>query len=496
LLVDDEPAILRALQDLLEEKFVVHVAKSAAEALEMLCSLPIAVLITDQRMPKMTGDQLLTRAAELSKATRVLLTGYGDLDSLQSAVNSGGLYAYLVKPWNEVELLFTVARAAEHYETVRQLEHERFLYRQLMDHLPYGIFFKDQQGGYLRANRAAATLMGVAEPERLQGLSDSDLLEPEDAERCRQEDGTVLREGRALLDVLHSRRDATGDLRWYSTSKFPIATGLVGISREVTDRLALEQELSWARQRLARAQEEQEQAREVSKEEERQYLGRELHDSVSQALYGIGLGLRTALQQLDRDPAAVRAPLEFSLSLLDSALAEMRGLLLKLRPQSLERSTLAEALESQLEGLRARHRLKIEFRATSPEPSALSLEVKHAVFRIAMEAVHNVAKHAQAESLRVRLEFLESEVELAVDDDGAGFDTQRNYPGHHGLSSMLERAKAVGGTLSLSSQKGAGTQVICRVPLHRDQACSTPMGPASLELLALGELVLGTNGHP
>jgi len=89
--------------------------------------------------------------------------------------------------------------------------------------------------------------------------------------------------------------------------------------------------------------------------EERQRLARELHDSVSQALFGIGLGARTAREHLDRDPGAARAPLDYVLQLAEAGLAEMRALIFELRPESLEKEGLVGALAKQAAARRARH---------------------------------------------------------------------------------------------------------------------------------------------
>jgi PAS domain S-box-containing protein len=128
--------------------------------------------------------------------------------------------------------------------------------------------------------------------------------------------------------------------------------------------------------------------------EERQRLARELHDSVSQALYGIALGARTARALLDRAPEQVADPLDYVLSLADAGLAEMRALIFELRPESLETEGLIAALEKQASALRARHEVEVEA-VLCDEPN-VSLEKKEALYRITQEALHNTVKHARA----------------------------------------------------------------------------------------------------
>ena len=205
-----------------------------------------------------------------------------------------------------------------------------------------------------------------------------------------------------------------------------------------------------------------EQAQQVGILEERQRLARELHDSVSQALYGIALGARTARTLLDRDPSQVARPLEYVLSLAEAWLAEMRALIFELRPESLETEGLVAALDKQAAALRARH--QIEVRADLGAEPALPLEWKEALYRIAQEATHNTVKHARAGAIDLRLRCDDGVCVLEVADDGIGFDPSGSFPGHLGLRSMRERAERLGGALELRSAPGAGTHLRALIP--------------------------------
>jgi signal transduction histidine kinase len=205
--------------------------------------------------------------------------------------------------------------------------------------------------------------------------------------------------------------------------------------------------------------------------EERQRLARELHDSVSQALYGIVLGTRTARTLLDRESVNEEAktklanPLDYVLSLADAGLAEMRALIFELRPDALKTEGLVSALDRMVSAQRARHNLEIE-PALCQEPE-LTLAAKEALYRIAQEALNNIVKHAHAKRVEVRLYEQAGWVRLEVQDDGAGFDPQRDYPGHMGLQSMRERAERLGGALEISSTLEQGTLLRARVPVSR-----------------------------
>lgn len=118
LIVDDEPANLRALERLFREDYEVLTAGSGADALELLRQHDVALLITDQRMPGMTGIELLKSTASLRpRMVRIILTGYTEVEALVEAINCGLVYKYVTKPWKNEEFRILVSRAIEHYET-------------------------------------------------------------------------------------------------------------------------------------------------------------------------------------------------------------------------------------------------------------------------------------------------------------------------------------------------------------------------------------------
>ena len=131
LFVDDETANLRLLERLFRSSYDVFTASSAAAALELLAVHDVALIISDQRMPTMTGSEFLKKAAEMRPQTvRIMLTGYTDASDLVDAINSGVVYKYITKPWVNEELQQTVKRALQHYETTKaqrqlQLQNER-----------------------------------------------------------------------------------------------------------------------------------------------------------------------------------------------------------------------------------------------------------------------------------------------------------------------------------------------------------------------------------
>ncbi|MEO8540540.1 MAG: GAF domain-containing protein [bacterium] len=196
--------------------------------------------------------------------------------------------------------------------------------------------------------------------------------------------------------------------------------------------------------------------------EERQRLARELHDSVSQALYGISLGTRTARALVEKDPARAIEPLEYVSSLAEAGLAELRALIFELRPESLSTEGLVAALEKQFAALQARHGIEVDAELCL-EPD-LRLDLKEVLYRVGQEALHNTVKHARATHVTVSLAPDAGQVVLQITDNGIGFDTSGEFPGHLGLRSMAERTARVGGQLQITSAPGDGTAIRLAVP--------------------------------
>lgn len=200
--------------------------------------------------------------------------------------------------------------------------------------------------------------------------------------------------------------------------------------------------------------------------EERKHLSRELHDSVSQALFGIVLGTLAIKNALPADSGAAEA-VDYVLHLAESGLAEMRTLIFELRPESLESEGLIACLQKQVDALAKRYKISVCLDSCQQEP-LLDLPVKHEVYRLIMESLHNIVKHARANHCSVLLENLPGEYLVKVEDDGAGFDLAAVPHNRVGLSSMRERVAQLGGRLQIDTAPGQGTRVVVNLPAAQD----------------------------
>ncbi|HLZ27667.1 MAG TPA: histidine kinase [Chloroflexota bacterium] len=209
-----------------------------------------------------------------------------------------------------------------------------------------------------------------------------------------------------------------------------------------------------------------ERTRQAAVLEERQRLARELHDSVTQALYGISLYAEAADRALaDGDIEPVATNLRDVRETTQEALGEMRLLIYELRPPFLEEYGLAAALRTRLKAVETRAGLVTDFESDGEDVQRLAPETEQELYRLAQEALNNVLKHAHAQRVRVRLAVDTDRTTLEVADDGVGFKpTSRGVDGF-GLPGMRERAARLGGTLQVESSPGAGTRV--RVEIAR-----------------------------
>jgi signal transduction histidine kinase len=196
--------------------------------------------------------------------------------------------------------------------------------------------------------------------------------------------------------------------------------------------------------------------------EERRRLARELHDSVTQALYGITLGVDTARELLRNRPGEVAEPLAYVRELATTGLTEVRSLIGDLRSESVAKEGLIGALIKMSATVEAHHPVSVE-RLLPNEPMA-SVTAKEALYRIGQEAMRNIVKHAGATRVRIRLERQPPDLLLEITDDGMGFDTTKEFPGHFGLRSMDERAAQLGGQVDISTAPGRGTRITARIP--------------------------------
>ncbi len=361
-----------------------------------------------------------------------------------------------------IAALASSLRGRRHAE--RDLRRSREQYALAVDGANDGIWDRDFRTGRVEYSARCAEILGAAteggidtydrlmerihadDRERVGAVIDSHVTGPDPqfrvAFRLRLQDGIVrhcLARGKVLKDP---------DGR---------AHRVVGALTDITDLKAAEERVREISRRLL-----------VAQEDERARLARDLHDDVTQRLARLAIDAgRAELEQRG-------APLEETFRGLREGLVELsadvHALSYRLHPSLLEDLGLAHALQVECD----------QFSATSGVPSRLFLGtfprrlpqgVEISLYRVAQEALRNVARHARARSVEVRLEPLDGGVQLSVQDDGVGFDAQAP-PARHSLgqASMRERVLLVGGEIDIESERGGGTTVLAFVPLEGEPA--------------------------
>ena len=195
--------------------------------------------------------------------------------------------------------------------------------------------------------------------------------------------------------------------------------------------------------------------------EERQKLARNLHDAINQALFSAGLIAEVLPRLWEREPEEARRSLEDLRRLTRGALAEMRSLLVELRPSALTDTDLGDLLR--LLGNAFTGRTNVPVVVTVTGQGTLPAEAQVMLYRICQEAFNNIAKHAGATAVEIDVRHEPGALDLHIRDDGRGFDSsEQTPPGHYGLSMMHERAETVGARLTVTSQPGHGTELVVR----------------------------------
>jgi PAS domain S-box-containing protein len=326
-------------------------------------------------------------------------------------------------------------------------------YRSVIQSSPDLIWATNKVGDYVFVSDRVRDLLGW-EPEEVLGRPFRAFISEESATAAQPDwDRLGSTPGRTQTHRLNLRhRD--GSMRPFEVSSVAVLRGgeienVYGVARDVSERERLEEGL-------------RRQAAEIASSEERAHLARELHDSVTQALFSMTLLARTIELLLDRDPSQVRDRLASLRELQREALAEMRALIFELRPGNVEEHGLVGALRTHSASLSGRIGLPVVVEADLPDRP--SLDVEESLYRIAQEALHNVVKHAGARSVEVVVTTSGGEVHLRVADDGRGFDPGAVPDGHLGLAGMRTRAERLGGRLDVTSRVGRGTTVEVSVP--------------------------------
>lgn len=325
----------------------------------------------------------------------------------------------------------------------------------------YAIFLLDREGRIVSWNAGAQRIKGYAAAEIL-GRHFSVFHAPEDCATGKPQEllRGAEREGRIRDEGWRLRRD--GSRFWADVAITALrdgsgrVTGYAQVAREGV-RAAAAASLQALSRRLVEAE-----------EAERRRIAGELHDRVGQNLSALNINLDIVLGALGENaPMDVRVRLRDSLALVDGTLQSIENVMADLRPPLLEEYGLGAALGWYAEEFFKRTGIEVDFQDEARERNReLRRDAAVALLRIAQEALNNVAKHAHAKRVRIAVSALAGAMSVEIGDDGAGFDPleAEARASRWGMTTMRERAEAVGGRLEIASARGTGTVLRATVP--------------------------------
>ncbi|BAY75544.1 histidine kinase [Nostoc linckia NIES-25] len=263
-----------------------------------------------------------------------------------------------------------------------------------------------------------------------------------------------------IATVQHDRLVDLGKIQFIYLAEFGFLSFIVimslRLSKDLIQAVKLQEQLQ-----------ESKRLRKIAVEVERNRLARDLHDSVSQTLFTVATIAEALPRVWKRNPDIAQQGLEELAQLTQGALAEMRNLLIELRPDGLAEKPLGELIQQLTKAISGRPSLQVTTTIEGDLP--LSSELKLVFYRITQEALNNIIKHAQATQVSVSLQYDSQKIILRISDNGCGFDL-RQIPipsGHLGIAIMKERAESIGANFHLSSYLGKGTEI--------SLSCSTPI---------------------
>jgi PAS domain S-box-containing protein len=352
---------------------------------------------------------------------------------------SFGVYRWRV--WNLVrradQLEIQVAQRTQALEASEQE------YRTLVENLSEVIYAADIRGIFTYISPAIEAFLGYS-PAEVIGQHFSSLIHPQDLPKVTGRFQLFVG-GESPQPAEYRMVSSSGEERWTRATSTPVleedqVVGLRGVLTDVTAQRQM-----------------QEQREEAAVAAERQRLARDLHDSVTQTLYSIAAIAEALPGVWERQPEMGRQGVRDLGRLASGALAEMRSLLLELRPAAIEEEPLEELLRQLADAVRAHTEVPVNLTLTGE--CSFPSDVQFALYRIAQEGLNNAVKHAHARQIRLGLYCQPGRVTLGISDNGRGFDSEQVRPGHFGLSIMRERAQAIGAEFSLETEPGEGTEI-------------------------------------
>ncbi len=481
LVVEDNPEMNRFICRSLNAKYQVVSAFDGREGVEQAVALRPDLILTDVMMPRLNGDEMVREVRlqpGLAAVPVLVLTARAD-DALRVGMLRDRVQDYLMKPFSVEELCARVdnlldarrerqrlereldGRGEDIEQLTGELAHSEARFRDTFEQAEVGVAHVGLDGRWLRVNPCFCRIAGYSRAELLERTF-LDITHPEDRQ-LHEEPTLRLLKGELPSHAMEKRYlHKDGAVVWVnlcvSLVRGPREEPLyfVAAAQDITDRKRVEERLQALSLRLMEAQ-----------ETERHRIAYQLHDEVGQALTAVKIDLRVIENALER--GGPLPDLGGCIEVVEEALARVRTLSLDLRPPMLDDLGLAAAARGYVDRQLRNAGIRWEFEAEDFD-ARMPMAMETACFRIVQEAITNVLRHAQAQSVYVGLHRLNGCLSLVVRDDGVGFDPEAARAravrgGSMGLLGMEERAALAGGRIEISPAQPRGTQIQVLLPL-------------------------------
>lgn len=468
MVVDDDIDSLTPVCDLLSRYgYLVAGYTSGRDALREMKGQSFDLLLTDLVMPEMDGITLLREALEIDPfLIGIIVTGRGTIQSAVKAMKIGA-FDYVLKPLN-LDMLRQILYRAMGVRRLREAENK---YRSIFENAVGGIYQMSTERRYVTANIALARILGYATTEELvRGITDIGNQVHVNPDRY-TELVCLIKEQRGITGFESEIYRKDGTKIWISENAHAVhdTAGKTlfyeGTIEDITERKRAEEELKRSREQLRNLSAHLQSAR----EKERMYIAREIHDELGQMLTALKLDVSWLNSKLPGDQKALLLKTKSMAVLIDDAVRTVQRISAELRPGLLDDLGLSDAIEWQIGEFEKRSGIRCEL-TVSPEEILLDQERSTAIYRILQEALTNVARHAEATDVRVRLEHIGDRIELMVMDNGKGItDEEMSRTRSFGLIGLRERAHLLGGEVRIKCLKGGGTKVLAIIPCKEEQ---------------------------
>ena len=474
LVVEDEPAHLEFIQHVFEKRaargaYNVHSATNLAKAKAWLLQHRPDAVLTDLILPDGCGSDLIPVPDATPVYPVLIMTAHGDEEVAAACIKAGALDYVVKTPETLADLPRLVARALREWQQIvarREAEarvHESQLRLDAiltsMDDLLF-VFDTDMRFVFCHA------------------LSSSDLAFP-DVEFLGKTHGAVMPPAidRLFVDAFErNRKGETAEfeydlragrkLQTWSVKMSPFMesetfAGAVAVVRNITQRKKVEDALRQSREELRALTLRSLMVR----EEECRRISREIHDNLGQTLTALTMDLTWLAGRLRADQAPLVAKVAIMSSLLVDTVGQVQRITAELRPVLLDDAGLVPAIEWEIEQFESRFGVRCEFTSCRGE-IAFDHDCEIVVFRVLQEALTNVARHAGAKRVEIRIRRTKGNLELRIADDGRGITREQvTASSSLGLVGMRERAAACNGDIRVRGKQGEGTVVILTIPM-------------------------------